>query len=135
MVTIQDFCVCVRHFKLVGVRTHDGKERSLCAGGHNTIISLALISIEGSIAGIGDACHLTGIDHRLDILLAVNPVLVEYAWGTAGCQDVCIGSQGILADRILLFAGRAIFCIVIFYEGDGILLVAVVISQTICLYG
>ncbi len=71
----------------------------------DTIISLALISIEGSIAGIGDASQLTGIDHRLDILLAVNPVLVEYAWVSARCQDVCIGCQGILADRVLLFAG------------------------------
>ena len=62
-------------------------------------------SIEGGIAGIGDASQLTCVDHRLDILLAVNPVLVEYAWGSARSQDVGIGCQGILADRVLLFAG------------------------------
>ena len=105
MIAVENFSVCVRHFKLVGVRAHDGKERSLCAGGQDTIKSITFVGIEGGVAGIGDTCQLTGVDHRLDILLAVNPVLVEYAWGTARCQDVCIGCQGILADRVLLFAG------------------------------
>ena len=105
MVAVQQFGVCVWCCILFGVRTYDGNQCCLVAYGPDAVISFSPEGIEGGVAGIGDACQLACVDHRLDILLAVNPVLVEYAWGSARSQDVGIGCQGILADRVLLFAG------------------------------
>ena len=79
------------------------------------------------LADIRDAYRLTHSHHVSDLLLVGLPVFQEHTGRTRHSQQIGIGCQGVLADRVLLSRSRAVLRIMVFHKSHSILAIATVI--------
>ena len=113
-----DFLIGIRY--IIGVVAAHHTKRTL-----GTRYRTTYVSCSGHPLGVGalvvDADQTTHLDHVLDLLLAVGPVLQEHTRCARHSQHPGIEGNGILADRILRSSCRTILGVVILDECHRIL--------------
>ena len=113
---------------LVGVGAYRCTQSAIGAIGREGI-DTSLDGLSRQRALVVDANAVAQQYHLLNVVLAVDPVLVEHARRTRCGKQISVGGYCVLAYRVLLLGSRAYLGVVILYKGNGITLVRVVGSQ------
>ena len=83
------------------------------------------------VAHIGDASSLTSRNHSTNLVFIFLPMGKEHTWCARHSKKISVGSECVATNRILLFTCRAIFHIVVLYEGNSILAPVLIIHKII----
>ena len=121
---------------VIGGGAHHGQHRA--AGAHGALHIVVLRRAVGHVgrgAHVGDASQLADINHLLDALLVVLPVLEEDAGSAGHGQQISIGGLDILGNGVLRSAGAAILRVVVLDKGHRIALVVGLHVQTLARTG
>ena len=87
-----------------------GREHIACHGAY-VAVPCALVR---------DACEVAQQNHVLYLPFVVNPVFHEHTRRSRHGEDIGVGSEGVLLDRILLLRFRPLLRVVVFNKCHGI---------------